>query len=218
MLFRSQWSWRPYVTTDLRRAAQVAREGYTVPHYRFIINPQFPQIEATFGHLASRLDAGILHLSCDIETRRGQIDCIGLAWSPTEAICIPFFSRKSPNYWTEDEEFAIIAGLRKLLTHPNARISGQNFLYDVQYIHRQWKFYPRLALDTMVAHHVCWPGTDKDLATLSSLYCDHHRFWKHESQEADEREDDLGRWGYKDRKSTRLNSSHTDISRMPSSA
>ena len=48
----------------------------------------------------------------------------------------------------------------------------------------------------MLTHHLLWPGTDKDLATLSSLYCSYHTFWKHESKEADEREDDLGRWGY----------------------
>jgi DNA polymerase-1 len=90
----------------------------------------------------------------------------------------------------------VVLGLRALLTHPNARVIGQNFAYDVQYIYRQWGFYPRLAFDTLLSHHVLWPGTDKDLATLSSLYCNYHTFWKHESQEADEREDDLGRWGY----------------------
>ena len=194
-IFR-QWSWRPYIGRDFARGAAVARRGLVVPNYTYIINPQLGQVHACYRDLLDRLESGPTILSCDIETRRGQIDCIGVAWSRTEALCIPFWSRARANYWNEDEETAIIIALRAVLCHPNARVIGQNFAYDVQYIFRQWGFYPRLALDTMVTHHVVWPGTDKDLATLSSLYCDYHRFWKHESQEADEREDDLGRWGY----------------------
>jgi DNA polymerase I-like protein with 3'-5' exonuclease and polymerase domains len=195
-IFR-QWSWRPYISRDLVRGAGVARAGgVVVPNYSYIVGPQLEQVHAIYRNLLERLARGPVVLACDIETRRGQIDCIGVAWNATEALCVPFWSRSRPNYWSEDEEFAIVTGLRAILTHPNARVVGQNFAYDVQYIHRQWGFYPRLALDTMVTHHVVWPGTDKDLATLSSLYCEYHRFWKHESKEADEREDDFGRWGY----------------------
>ena len=168
----------------------------TVPHYNFVVNPQLPQVSDFFSEIDRRLALGPTILSVDIETRRGQIDCIGIAISRLDALCIPFFSRKGANYWSEDDEFRVVSALRRVLTHPNARVVGQNFAYDVQYIYRQWRILPTLALDTMLAHHVCWPGTDKDLATLSSLYSEYHTFWKHESQEADEREDDLGRWGY----------------------
>jgi hypothetical protein len=36
-----------------------------------------------------KVEAEKLKLSVDIETRGGHIACIGLAWSDTEAICIP---------------------------------------------------------------------------------------------------------------------------------
>ena len=191
-----QWNWRPYVVTDLKRAQGVLRNGLVCPDYQFIVAPQLGQVYDIFQKLEQRLSRGPTFLSIDIETRRGQIDCIGIAWNRTDALCIPFWSRGRPNYWSPEEEFEIIRGLRALCQHHNARVVGQNFSYDVQYIRRQWGFYPRLALDTMLTHHLLWPGTDKDLATLSSLYCSYHTFWKHESKEADEREDDLGRWGY----------------------
>lgn len=191
-----QWSWRPYVSRDLKRGCEVLRRGLTVPQYNFILRPQLAQLNEFFSSIDAALVRGPTILSVDIETRRGQIDCIGIATSRLNALCIPFFSRASPNYWSEDEEFLVVAALRRLFTHPNARVVGQNFSYDVQYIYRQWKILPTLAFDTMLGHHVCWPGTDKDLATLSSLYCEYHTFWKHESKEADERADDLGRWGY----------------------
>ena len=194
-LFR-QWSWRSYVTRDLSRGATIVRNGLKVPHYQFVISPQLEQVCEYFRELSALLSRGPTLLSVDIETRRGQIDCIGIAHTRIDALCIPFWSRLKPNYWSEDEELEIIKMLRGCLTHRNARVVGQNFAYDVQYIFRQWKFFPRLAFDTMLGHHLLLPGTDKDLATLSSLYCEYHTFWKHESKEADEREDDLGRWGY----------------------
>lgn len=191
-----QWSWRSYVSRDLARARDALANPRPAPQYNFLLAPTLEQLYEQFHRLRARLEQGPLLIACDIETRRRQIDCIGLAWTRTDALCIPFWSRPRPNYWSAVEELDIVQNLRSILTHPNARITGQNFSYDVQYIWRQWGFIPRLALDTMLAHHTAWPGTDKDLNTLSSLYCDHHVFWKHESKEADEREDDSGRWGY----------------------
>jgi DNA polymerase I-like protein with 3'-5' exonuclease and polymerase domains/uracil-DNA glycosylase len=187
-----QWSWRPYVTRDLARAVGALRK----PEFDFAINPTLEEVHARLSDLYQSLGKRSLVLACDIETRRSQIDCIGISWSASAALCIPFWSRARANYWGEVEELSIVRALRRVLTHPNARVVGQNFSYDVQHIWRQWGFKPRLALDTMVTHHVLWPGTDKDLNTLSSLYCDYHHFWKQESKEADEREDDLGRWSY----------------------
>jgi uracil-DNA glycosylase len=191
-----QWSWRPYVCRDLRRGCDVLANGLRKPNFRFTLNPTLEQVH---GHIASLRNLCELRpqaFAIDIETRRGQIDCIGIGWSATDALCIPFWSRARSNYWGESEEHSIVRGLRHLLLHRNARIIGQNLSYDIQYIFRQWGFKLRLGFDTMVGHHVLWPGTDKDLNTLSSLYCDYHHFWKQESKEADEREDDLGRWSY----------------------
>ena len=193
-----QYSWRPYVLTDLKRAHGVLRSGLVVPRYNFILRPQFDQVLSHLAAFQRMLETGPLHLSVDVETRGWKhIDCIGIAWSKHDAICIPLMCRDRPvGYWSLDEEYTIISTIREILCHPNVRVSGQNFSYDTQQIHRSWGFHARLGFDTMVGHHVLFPGTDKDLATLSSLYCDYHSFWKHESQEADAKADDYGRWVY----------------------
>jgi uracil-DNA glycosylase len=191
-----QWSWRPYVRRDLDRGSDALAGHWRKPEFDFTTAPTLGQTHAFLAETLARLERGPCVLGVDIETRRAQIDCIGIATSPVRALCIPFWSRARANYWGEVEELSIVRALRRVLCHSNARVVGQNFSYDVQYIWRQWGFKPRLALDTMVTHHTLWPGTDKDLNTLSSLYCDYHHFWKQESKEADEREDDLGRWSY----------------------
>lgn len=191
-----QWNWRPYVITDLRRAAKILRDGLAVPHYNFIIRPQLDKVASTIERLLRRADEGPLHLSPDIETRHGHIDCIGFAWSKTEAISIPFLIYGGTPYWSESEELEVLTLIRRLAKHPNIYVSGQNWSYDAQYIFRHWGITFRLGLDTMVTHHLLFPGTDKSLDVLSSLYCDYHLFWKEDNKEANLKQDDDKRWVY----------------------
>ena len=125
-----------------------------------------------------------LHIACDIETLRRQfISCIGFADSPTFALCIPFIKGQNSDgsfhsHWTTDEEAILIRLIRRLLLHPQIRLSGQNFIYDTQYIQHWLGATPKLYHDTMLAQNVLFPGTPKDLGYLSSLYCHYHWYWK----------------------------------------
>jgi len=108
---------------------------------------------------------------------------IGAPDCPT-ILCIPFTRSGQYSYWSEDEEFQIVRALRDTLSMRS--VIGQNFLYDAQVLHRWWGIHPRISWDTMVAHHLCWPGEggqgieSKSLGFLSSLYRRHHVFWKDE--------------------------------------
>lgn len=73
--------------------------------------------------------------------------------------------------------------LQQVFTHPNLRGSGQNFLYDAQYFWRHLRYKPRIWMDTMLAHHVCWAGTPKALDYQASIYCEHYAFWKNDGKE-----------------------------------
>jgi uracil-DNA glycosylase len=132
-------------------------------------------------------------LSVDIETyRRRWISCVGLADSARSGICIPFFSfspegRVIP-YWTPEQETTIWSLLSELLHDPRTKIIGQNFGYDTQFFYRWYDIHALVSFDTMVAHHLLYPGTPKGLDDLASLYCDHYCFWKKESQDWDTRE------------------------------
>lgn len=192
-----EWSLRSYVIHDLRRAKDALERGVEEPHYEFVVRPYFQQACYILRTLLWKLSKAPLHISCDIETRAGHIACVGFAWSRTEALCIPLMCLERPEgFWSAEEEEHLIRLMRQVLEHPNARISGQNFIYDTQYLWRWFRCRPRLAWDTMLGYHVCFPGMDKDLATLSSLFCAYHVYWKDDGKEWEAKMDEEQLWYY----------------------
>lgn len=152
-----------------------------------------PDFITVLQFLQAFKDNGHGWLSVDIETyRRRWISCVGLADSARSGICIPFFSfspegRYIP-YWSSEQEIEIWRLLSELFHDPRTKIIGQNFGYDTQFFHRWYNIHALVSLDTMVAHHLLYPGTPKGLDDLASLYCDHYCFWKKESQDWDIKE------------------------------
>lgn len=197
-----QWSWRQILVHDLRRAAEHAKSR-DLPHpdYRFVIRPTYSEAMFHLNMLWELVSAVECPISVDIETRAGHIACVGLAWNKTEAFCIPFMcTERAEGYWTAEEESLIVWGLYRILTHANCRVIGQNFLYDAQYFYRHFHFIPRLARDTMIAQHVCFSNMPKGLDFLSSMYCEHHQYWKDDGKDWDAKtgEDQLWEYNCKD--------------------
>lgn len=182
-----QWSWRRIAVHDLRRAERQSKfPGLVRPEYRFIIRPDFGTALRYLSALLDLVRKRPTRISCDIETRAGHIACIGFAWSRLEAICIPLMCTERPEgYWSLSEEAELVHRMQQLLTHPNAQIIGQNFLYDAQYLWRHWHIIPNLAQDTMISQHTAFSNMQKGLDFLSSMYCDFHEYWKDEGKEWD---------------------------------
>lgn len=194
-----QWSWRYVAVHDLRRAAvSGAVTAHHVRPVRYTIRPRYDVVRAAIRAQLNACLKGPHRLSVDIETRGGHIACLGFAWNDLEAICIPFMQIEyEAGYWTFEEEFSIIKLLKELFTHPNIRIIGQFFLYDAQYIIRWWGFFPRVFMDIIIAHHVCFPDLPKSLGFQSSLYSDYPLYWKDEGKEWDPRKDSEDQlWSY----------------------
>ena len=198
-----KWDWRPALLHDIRNRAQLAlTDSWSPPEYNFVIRPTFEQVTHVLDHLVHDLSLGYTKvLSVDLETRGPHIACVGIGESKTDAICIPLMCvGGTKSYWSIDEEFIIIKLLRQIFSHKNAQIIGQNFLYDMQYIKREWDVIAKPYGDTMVMQHLCWPGTPKGLAYISSMYCSYHRYWKDEGKTWDEGvpEDQLWTYNCKD--------------------
>lgn len=175
------WTWRQIVVMDLRRAMRESKSReVNRAEYAFIIRPDFATAAGVLTQILQGLGQGPLKLATDIETRAGHISCIGFAWSKRDAICIPFMDTKAEgfHYWTEEEEWWLVQLIQGILTHANLVGVGQNFIYDAQYILRHWRFIPRLSRDTMIAQHACFSNMQKGLDFLSSMYCEHHVYWK----------------------------------------
>jgi len=196
-----EWSLRPLILHDLRRAAAQLALGPVVnkPKMKYIIRPTFKRAVWALRGLRRRLDLsnGRMKIPADIETRAGHIACLGIGWSKTQAICIPFMCvERLEGYWTAEEETTLIGLTRDILTHPNAFVIGQNWCYDRQYIHR-WHFYtPNLGRDTMVSHHAMFSYSEKGLGHLSSLYCENHLFWKDDGRLWDPSKPENEYWTY----------------------
>ncbi len=189
-----RWDLRYIGVHDLRLAKRLRDFGLPTIKEDFVIRPSFDTVVECLNDLLSCADSmvtGKMDLAVDIETRFRQITCVGVAWTETTALCIPFLEVKAEdkNYWkTLDEETEIVWLLRRLLTHRNVCVIGQNFSYDQQYFARRMGFIPNYKPDnfhdTMTAHHVMWAGLPKGLDFLSSFYCQEtHIYWKDEGKE-----------------------------------
>lgn len=202
------WKDRNTAIHDLRKARALAYcdQPIVPPAYNFIIEPSFTVAARTLSELLRKVEAGPTTLSVDIETRGGHIACTGIAWSALDAICIPQLRavnsdfdpnwQEKINYWREEEEAYLTHLLYKLLTHPNAEIIGQNFIYDAQYFLRHFHFVPRFKRDTMLAQHSMFSNMPKGLDFLSSLHCGHHVYWKDESKNWDPKLGERQLWSY----------------------
>lgn len=187
------WSQRAPTVHDLKSRVPLALENDWRPKEVITLSPPtFREIVSVLSKWLERADAGeIIRLSNDIETiRRTFISCMGFADSSTFAICIPFVRRDNPDgsfesYWQPHEEAVIIGLIRRVLTHRNIHIIGQNYIYDLQYIQYWFGVTPNLVYDTMLGQNVLFPGTPKSLEYLASLYCKYHWYWKEDSKDWD---------------------------------
>lgn len=201
--FARAWSMRHWVVHDLAARAPLAfthgkRENrWEPPDWNFIVRPDFADAVGTLEFLLDEAEGPEpLRIASDLETKPGRfITCAGLAWSKTDAICIPFIHNINENYWTPEEEHQIIQRLCRIHTHPNIQIIGQNYLYDTQYIWQEWGVQVTPYMDTMIAQHVLWPGESKGLHFLASMYADYYVYWKDEGKELDTK-DDVEGWTY----------------------
>lgn len=192
------WSARQITVQDLRRAKKQS-ETKEMPRTDnvFIIRPSFQAVMAQLADYWVDVSSKPTPLSVDIETRAGHIACLGIAREKTEAICIPFMCTENEDgYWSLEEEVSIVAALKRLLCHPNAVVIGQNFIYDSQYIYRHWGFVPSFSRDTMLGHHAQFVGLPKGLDYLSSMYCEHHVYWKDEGKTWDKNTGEEQLWAY----------------------
>jgi len=154
----------------------------------------------SFGEARSRLELWLreagsgttIYLANDVETvRKRFISVMGFADSTSFAMCIPFIRHDAAeggfeSYWPIEQEAILVGLIRRVLSHPNVRVIGQNYLYDLQWIQSEMGITPNHDEDTMLNQNVLFPGTPKDLGYLSSLYCEYHWYWKEDNKDWDQ--------------------------------
>lgn len=181
---KTEWhlAWR----RDLLRVRDYLQGNlsWEMPPYNITYNQSYAVVSGMLHDLCRLCDAQEMKFGVDIETRVGTISFLGLAWDTHNALVIPFITWDDKSYWTAEQEFAIVKQLKNLLTHPNVRIAGQNFQYDLQYIVKLWGFKPVIWRDTMVETHVHFTkGQQLTLSFISSIYCRWYYYWKEEGKD-----------------------------------
>lgn len=198
------WDWRHITMYDLQRIGNESLEAtYREREDNFIIGPSYEKAFQVLSLLLANLNEGhAMLLSHDVETIARNISVSGLAWSETDAICIPFMTTQegrggNHNYWTVEEEATLVHLLNRILTHPNARVIGQNYLYDMQHEAKSHGISPNVYMDTMLAWHTVFPGEKKSLDFLASIFCDYYCYWKDELKDYNSYpEDETQYWNY----------------------
>lgn len=194
------WRQRAPTVRDLKRVRVASHDRQLVrPDWHFVVRPSFEQVCVCLNTLLEELNSRPegLWLDFDLETRAGHIACAGLSWSLTDAICIPFMCVEDrEGYWLPELELEIVWLLRQVLTHPNARVRGQNLLYDCQYTYKHWHFVPRVAQDTMISQHTLFSDMPKALAFQASMYAEYYVYWKDEGKTWGENQTEDQLWKY----------------------
>jgi len=156
--------------SDLAKARRLVRD-YRPLEERFTIFPTLDDVLKITDDLILRKAL----IAVDIETNaldhsRGDILCIGVAWSEEDALVIPFFSQGGARYWSQDREVLINEEIKKLLQ--NCPQAYQNSLYDLRWL-RAKGYQPDLSLlthDTLLIHHAVSPELPHNLGFIVSTY------------------------------------------------
>lgn len=156
-----------YLELALLRAAEYLHRPYSAPEERFLLNPG---LEETFAVLDMLKDKE--EVSVDVETGYGQINTVGFAWSPHDAIAINVL----PDRCGDVAYFSLWDRIRKVLEGLPGKIF-QNFMYDTSYFSAYGICTENIVHDTMHAMKVLWPELDMNLGNVGRLYTK-RPYWK----------------------------------------
>lgn len=141
----------------------------------FLLNPG---LEETLCVLKSLTDKP--EIACDVETGYGQINTVGFAWSPTDAIAINVL----PDNFSDHSYFRLWSAIRDVLETPGRKIF-QNFIYDVSYFSAYGIRVRGDIWDTMWAMKVLWPELKSNLGNVGRIYT-RRPYWKDDGKVTDE--------------------------------
>ena len=197
---------RSILELDLKRALEESTTpGLSLPQHSLMLRPTYAQVMEHLRYLQSSKPP----IAFDIETSGQHTRCLGLAWSPRDAICIPFIAKpeapisqkltlglepvssEHDAYWTEDQERQVLVLLAQIFHDPEIPKIAQNFPFDSTILARDFGIWIRgLECDTLLLHHCCYSELPKSLDFLCSVYTRVPRYSDYDPSS------DLSTWRY----------------------
>jgi len=183
------WPWRRITVQDYRRAAAFMRNEITWHDAKAalranIVHPKPHQLLEVLKRWASDPSRPI---TCDIETKGNLIHIMGLSRDGLLNTAVPFFhitaegTRPAYNPYEFQQIYRM---LYEFFLTPGLKFIGQNFNFDLQYIARYFHKTIDCVHDCMVVQHAMFPTMRKSLDFMSSMYCEHHVYWKDDLKES----------------------------------
>ena len=163
------WSQRVIAGADLMKATREATFPEIIRPKRIVKVPETKEdIDSIEKILFTQR-----RLSLDIETKLGQITCVGFGVSPSLSFCIPITDSRKPdwNYWSYSDEIHAIKMIKRICENPLIKKDLQNGVYDIQYLWHVWNIKTMgFADDSMIMSHSLYSELPKSLGFLGSVY------------------------------------------------
>ena len=178
------WADRIFLAADFKKALRLSETSNPAARKsrRILIAPTLAELESFDREFLAPAST----YSIDVETKLGQITCVGFSPSPDVGAVIPFWdsAKESGSFWeTLAEERAAKNLVRKWLARPALKLF-QNGLYDMQYFLKERMPIRNAHLDTMLLQHAKFPELPKSLGFLGSIHTDEPA-WKLMRDKAD---------------------------------
>lgn len=158
-----------WLSLSCRKAASALRGELKEPKYDFLLNPPLEEAMAFLDRVAHAERA-----SFDIETGRGQINTVGFAISPTEAIAINVL----PDRLSAQNFKALFGKIAQCLESDSGpRLVLQNFIYETLFLSRYGIRLNNVDHDTMICQKFLWPEFEMGLDAVGRMYTD-MPYWK----------------------------------------
>ena len=111
-------------------------------------------------------------IDIDIEVINGEVDCIAFAWSPTDAISIPFKDQQG-DYFNVEQEYEIMLLVAKIIEEERIAKRGAFFIFDMQFLLHKYGIRPRGEIHcTQIAQKIALPDYSAGLAFVTTNHTD----------------------------------------------
>lgn len=111
-------------------------------------------------------------IDIDIEVINGEVDCIAFAWSPIDAISIPFKDHQG-DYFTIEQEYEIMLLVAKIIEEEKIAKRGAYFIFDTQFLLHKYGIRPAGEIHcTQIAQKISLPDYSAGLAFVTTSHTD----------------------------------------------
>ena len=160
-----QFMFTHLITFDLKRVAEEMHyPDIRLPSRSIVIRPSFLEVMSFISECSHHQQVAF-----DIEVMNEEVSCISLAYSPYDAISIPFIQRGS-DYFTPEQEMDVWRMLAGMLENKSIVKIGQNLAFDTTFLYRRYGIRTRPCEDTMIAQAVMYPDFPKGLDFITSIH------------------------------------------------